>query len=76
MTHPDALAALEAGEAIAVPTDTVYGLAARIDRPQALAEIFVAKGRPSDLALPVLLGAEDQVASVAERKARSIVSPG
>ena len=50
---------------VAVPTDTVYGLAARIDRPRAVAEIFDLKGRPPDLALPVLVGRWRQVRLVA-----------
>ena len=59
------LAALDAGQVVALPTDTVYGLAARIDRPGALAQIFEAKGRPPDLALPVLVGRTAQVHEVA-----------
>ncbi len=35
-----------AGEAVAVPTETVYGLAARADSPGAVAAIYAAKGRP------------------------------
>ena len=60
-----AAAVLAAGGVIALPTDTVYGLAARVDRPRALAGIFVAKGRPGDLALPVLVGRWRQVHAVA-----------
>src|SRR6266496_931337 len=36
-----------AGEAIAVPTETVYGLAADATNPQAVARIYDAKGRPA-----------------------------
>ncbi len=36
-----------AGEPVAVPTETVYGLAARADSPEAVAAIYAAKGRPS-----------------------------
>lgn len=39
---------LAAGELAGVPTETVYGLAARADRDEAVAKIFAAKGRPSD----------------------------
>ena len=60
-----AAAALEAGGIVAIPTDTVYGLAVRIDRPQALAAVFAAKGRPAGLALPVLVGRWRQVHAVA-----------
>lgn len=37
---------LEQGALVAVPTETVYGLAARADRAEAVAEIYRAKGRP------------------------------
>ncbi len=38
---------LEAGGLVAVPTETVYGLAARADSPEAVAKIYEAKGRPN-----------------------------
>ena len=53
-TLEEALAALGAGQAIVLPTDTVYGVGALPDRPAAIAAIFAAKGRPEDKALPVL----------------------
>ena len=37
---------LQAGGLVAVPTETVYGLAARADRAEAVAAIYRAKGRP------------------------------
>ena len=40
--------ALAAGPLVGLPTETVYGLAANADDPQAVAAIFHAKGRPSD----------------------------
>lgn len=36
-----------AGEPVAVPTETVYGLAADATKPEAVARIYEAKGRPS-----------------------------
>ena len=36
-----------AGEPVAVPTETVYGLAADATNPKAVAKIYQAKGRPS-----------------------------
>ena len=42
-----AVAALRAGEVVAVPTETVYGLAANALDPAAVAKIFAIKGRPS-----------------------------
>lgn len=43
-----AAAALAAGELVALPTETVYGLGARADDDAAVARIFAAKGRPAD----------------------------
>lgn len=43
-----AAAALVAGELVAFPTETVYGLGARADQDAAVARIFAAKGRPSE----------------------------
>jgi L-threonylcarbamoyladenylate synthase len=39
---------LAAGEAIAFPTETVYGLGADATNPDAVAKIFALKGRPAD----------------------------
>jgi L-threonylcarbamoyladenylate synthase len=62
-----ASAILDAGGVVAVPTDTVYGLAARLDRPDAISAVFELKGRPQGLALPVLVGEEDQLDEVVSR---------
>jgi len=56
---------LDGGGVVAVPTDTVYGLAARVDRPVGAAAIFTVKGRPPDVALPVLIGRWRQLHEVA-----------
>lgn len=66
-----ALEALDAGRVVAVPTDTVYGLAARVDRPEGIAAVFAAKGRPPGLALPVLVGRWRQAKRVARSWPRS-----
>lgn len=39
---------LAAGELLAFPTETVYGLGARADDDAAVAKVFAAKGRPAD----------------------------
>lgn len=39
---------LKAGETVAIPTETVYGLAANALDEEAVAKIFEAKGRPQD----------------------------
>lgn len=43
----DAVAALEAGQLVGMPTETVYGLAADATNGEAVARIYAAKGRPS-----------------------------
>jgi L-threonylcarbamoyladenylate synthase len=47
---------LSAGELVAMPTETVYGLAADARNPIAVAKIFAAKGRPADHPLIVHIG--------------------
>lgn len=49
-----AIAALDRGEAIVIPTDTVYGLAARPEIAGAVRSIFEIKRRAPDQPLPVL----------------------
>ena len=43
-----AVQAITAGQLLGLPTETVYGLAADAARPDAVARIFAAKGRPSN----------------------------
>ncbi|MEM7751613.1 MAG: L-threonylcarbamoyladenylate synthase, partial [Pseudomonadota bacterium] len=38
---------IRAGQLVALPTETVYGLGADASNPEAVAQIFTAKGRPS-----------------------------
>jgi L-threonylcarbamoyladenylate synthase len=60
-----AAAALAHGDVVAVPTDTVYGLAVDPAQPDAVARLFDLKGRPADVPLPVLVGGPEQVALIA-----------
>jgi tRNA threonylcarbamoyl adenosine modification protein (Sua5/YciO/YrdC/YwlC family) len=46
---------LVGGGVVAVPTDTVYGLAASLRQPEALANIFRLKDRPRDVSLPIMV---------------------
>lgn len=66
---PDSIAEaarrLQAGELVAVPTETVYGLAARADRAEAVAAIYRAKGRPSFNPLIVHVPDVDHAATLA-----------
>lgn len=59
-----AAASLERGELVVIPTDTVYGIAARIDRPRALERLIEVKRRPKDLPIPVLVAGFDEAQSI------------
>lgn len=56
-----AVAALRGGALVAMPTETVYGLAADARNPDAVRKIFAAKGRPADHPLIVHLADAAQV---------------
>jgi L-threonylcarbamoyladenylate synthase len=51
----EAVAALRAGGVVAIPTDTVYGLAVDPRIPGATPSLFAIKGRPESVALPLLV---------------------
>ena len=55
----DAVRVLRNGGVAAIPTDTVYGLAAAYDDEQAVERIFRIKGRSSQLAIPLLIDGAD-----------------
>lgn len=69
-----AVALLARGGVVALPTDTLYGLAADAFSEVALGRIYAIKGRPAALALPLLVAGIDQLpsvtASVSPRAAR------
>jgi len=56
-----AVAALRAGELVAFPTETVYGLGADARNPRALAKVFALKGRPTDHPLILHLASARQL---------------
>ena len=51
----EAVCVLRNGGVVAIPTDTVYGLAAAFDDAEAVDRVFRIKSRPSGLAIPLLL---------------------
>lgn len=59
-----AAAALKAGELVAFPTETVYGLGANALDGAAVAQIFAAKGRPADNPLIVHVADRSAVSQV------------
>ncbi len=56
----EAVDLLRAGGIVAVPTDTVYGIAADMALPDAIERLFAAKQRPPEKAVAVLLADVDQ----------------
>ncbi len=61
-----AAAALKAGALVAFPTETVYGLGAHALDPQAVAQIFEAKGRPHFDPLIVHIAEAEQLEQIAQ----------
>jgi L-threonylcarbamoyladenylate synthase len=59
-----AIEALRAGSIVALPTDTVYGIAVALDTPGGIEALFAAKSRPADKAIMVLADGPDQVADI------------
>jgi L-threonylcarbamoyladenylate synthase len=57
----DAAAALQAGNLVAFPTETVYGLGADASNQQAVARIYEVKGRPTDHPLIVHISSIDNL---------------
>lgn len=65
--HPSvrqAAAAIRAGELVAFPTETVYGLGADATNEAAVARIFTAKGRPSDNPLIAHIARQEQLTDI------------
>ncbi len=55
---------LRAGQLVAFPTETVYGLGADAFNPEAVGAIFAAKGRPADNPLIVHVASTDELTDV------------
>ena len=66
-----AAALLRAGRLVALPTETVYGLAARADSESAVAAIYRAKGRPDFNPLIVHVGSLEQARGLARLDERA-----
>ncbi|MBL7115536.1 MAG: threonylcarbamoyl-AMP synthase [Kiritimatiellae bacterium] len=78
----DAAGVLAAGGLVVIPTDTVYGVAACVDRPEAIERIYAAKVRDSGKPIPLLAADVEAVEAVAgslsvgERKLAERFWPG
>jgi L-threonylcarbamoyladenylate synthase len=56
----EAVQSLRAGQLVAFPTETVYGLGADAKNPEAIKKVFASKGRPSSHPLIVHVAAPDK----------------
>ncbi|MFI7589674.1 L-threonylcarbamoyladenylate synthase [Spongisporangium articulatum] len=68
---------LTAGGVALVPTDTVYGLAVRPDRDDAIDKLFAMKGRPRNVNLPIMvdsIAAIEGLGAVVDRHAARLLS--
>ena len=67
-TSPEALPAaldiLLRGGLIVFPTDTVYGLGTSAFNSSAIEKIYLAKGRPVEKAIPVLIGSREDLVNL------------
>ncbi|MDP2307343.1 MAG: L-threonylcarbamoyladenylate synthase [Pseudomonadota bacterium] len=71
---PEAARLLRDGRLVGVPTETVYGLAANALDATAVAEIFAAKGRPTDHPLIVHTLDDPDVHAFADDRARLLAA--
>jgi L-threonylcarbamoyladenylate synthase len=62
----EAVRVLRAGGVIAVPTDTVYGIAVALATPGGIERLFAAKSRPPDKAIALLLADAEQAADIGD----------
>jgi L-threonylcarbamoyladenylate synthase len=62
--------ALLRGDILAFPTETFYGLGVKYDNPESLGRLYALKNRPTDKAMPLIIGRKEQLSQVA-----STVSP-
>jgi L-threonylcarbamoyladenylate synthase len=60
-----ALEIIRAGGVVAVPTDTVYGIACAVDNPTAIRQLYQIKERDALKAIPVLVGTHDHLENLA-----------
>jgi L-threonylcarbamoyladenylate synthase len=62
----EAIAVLRSGGVIALPTDTVYGIAVALETPGGIELLYAAKLRPPDRAIALLLADVDQADEIGE----------
>ncbi len=70
-SHPEAIEQaaelIKLGCLVAFPTDTLYGVGADVADPDAIDKLYIAKNRPRQKGIPVLLASKNDVDSIAMR---------
>jgi len=64
-----AIEVLQAGGIVAIPTDTVYGIAVALSTPGGIERLFHVKQRPPEKAIALLLADADQASALADMPA-------
>jgi L-threonylcarbamoyladenylate synthase len=67
-----AVSSLRGGGLVAIPTDTVYGIAVALDVPGGIERLFRVKRRPPDRAVMLLLDSASQAATLGEMGAAAL----
>jgi L-threonylcarbamoyladenylate synthase len=68
-----AVAAIRRGELVVFPTETVYGIGARADMPDAVRRIYIAKARPPEKPLAFHIGDWDMFARIAGAQPERVI---
>lgn len=71
----EAATALLTGQVLVLPTDTVYGLAAHPEHPEAIANIFILKRRPAHIPLQILIAQTPDMADFTDSKLGGVITP-
>lgn len=72
----EAVRVLDGGGLVVFPTDTVYGVGASVHRPRGVARLYVAKGRPIERPIPVLVsspGAVEEISTSVDDLSRALM---
>ena len=67
-----AIACLQSGKLLVVPTDTIYGIAALPGQANIIDQLYTARGRAQEPALPFLLASAEEMAGLTRTNARAL----
>jgi len=67
-----AISCLQSGKLLVVPTDTIYGIAALPGQANIIDQLYAARGRAQEPALPFLLASAEEMAGLARTNARAL----